>query len=255
MIQPRLLALAALACLLPLQLVPTATAQEPVNRNKPVDANAARGTGAPAASQQAMLVGTVDLVRAFDQYPKWIRLRNELGDTKKRFEEQLSQATKVVEEIKARIGATAQGSEERKRAEFELEMALQQREWSAKMLREKLDLEESRALLAVYEDVESAIAVVAKARGVILVQRVHDLGPSPGEIGKLTAKDVQGRLMAFERKQVWFAATEIDLTNDLIKQLLVPVAETAPKADGKDGNRDGAAPTGNGDGQARRGGQ
>jgi len=36
---------------------------------------------------------------------------------------------------------------------------------------------------------------------------------------------VQGRVVAFERKHVWYAAPELDLTDDLIKSLMVPAGD------------------------------
>jgi Skp family chaperone for outer membrane proteins len=203
-------------------LCSTLPAQAPASTPATVDAAAKRA--APAQ----LLIGSVDLVKAFDQYPKWIRLKGELGKMSDQFEDQIKQINKRLEEIKATVSATAPESDERKRAEFDLEMGLQQRQWLAKTLRDKARAEEAKALLSVYEDVEAAIAVVARNRGVTMVQRVHDLGPSPGDIATLAAKDIDNRLMAFERKQVWFAAPEIDLTDDLIKQLMVPVT-AAPK--------------------------
>lgn len=216
---------------------PAGSAQAPAVRSPaPVDAGARR------AAPTGFVIGTVDLVKAFDQYPKWIRLKGELGKMSDQFEDQIKQINKRLEEIKATISATAPESDERKRAEFDLEMGLQQRQWLAKTLRDKARAEEAKALLSVYEDVEAAIAVVARNRGVTMVQRVHDLGPSPGDIATLAAKDIDNRLMAFERKQVWFAAAEIDLTDDLIKQLMVPVPAVKPAAEPKpaaDGNRGG----------------
>lgn len=200
-------------------------AQDPIGKQSvPVEAKAGRG---PATG---LTIGTVDLVKAFDQYPKWIQLKGELAKLSDQYEEQLKQLTKRLDELRATINATAPDSDERKRAEFELDMGLQQRQWLAKTLRDKARAEEAKALLAVYEDVEAAIAVVARNRGVAMVQRVHDLGPAPADLAKLGAKDVENRLMAFERKQVWFASVEIDLTDDLIKQLMVPVASTARPA-------------------------
>jgi Skp family chaperone for outer membrane proteins len=214
-----LLVFVAVACLGASFAVPRLVAQDPVGKAPvTVDAKAARAT--PAGP----VLGTVDLVKAFDQYPKWIQLKGELAKMSEQFEDQIKQLTKRLDELRATINATAPDSDERKRAEFELDLGLQQRQWLAKTLRDKARAEEAKALLAVYEDVEAAVAVVARNRGVALVQRVHELGPSPGDIGKLGAKEVENRLMAFERKQVWFAAAEIDLTDDLIKQLMVPVA-------------------------------
>ncbi|MFY7948674.1 MAG: OmpH family outer membrane protein, partial [Gemmatimonas sp.] len=100
-------------------------------------------------------------------------------------------------------------------------------------LNEKLDAEQQKAMLAVFEDLEKAIPVVAKARGVGLVLRVHQVPQPPAGITGQRA--TTGRLRAFENKQVWFASEEVDLTPDLIKYLMVPrdgdKAATPPKND------------------------
>ena len=68
----------------------------------------------------------------------------------------------------------------------------------------------------------------AKARGVAMVQRLQAVGAAPGELGKLAPKEVESRVVAFERKVLWYAAPELDLTEDLIKALMVPVADEKP---------------------------
>jgi Skp family chaperone for outer membrane proteins len=184
---------------------------------------------APAAkSVAAQVVGTIDLIRVFDQNPKWAKAKAELARMQDQFKAQIGKQTERIAELNGLIESTAEDSEERRTATFGREMALREREFVAKQATERLEAENARGMLAVYQDIERAIGAVAKARGVAIVQRLQPIGPVPGEIGKLAPKEVEARVVAFERKVVWYAAPELDLTEDLIKALMVPVADDKP---------------------------
>lgn len=179
----------------------------------------------PQAPAAAPTVGTIDLLRVFEQNPRWAKAKGELGRLQEQFKTQLGKVDDRIAELKALAESSAEDSEERRAVVFEREMALRQREFLAKQATERLELEEARAMLVVYQDIETAIGQVAKARGVGVVQRLQAIGPVPGEIGKVAPKEVQARLVAFERKIVWYAAPELDLTDDLIKALMAPVGD------------------------------
>ena len=184
---------------------------------------------APAAkSVAAQVVGTIDLIRVFDQNPAWAKAKAELARMQDQFKAQIGKQTERIAELNGLIESTAEDSEERRTATFGREMALREREFVAKQATERLEAENARGMLAVYQDIERAIGAVAKARGVAIVQRLQPIGPVPGEIGKLAPKEVEARVVAFERKVVWYAAPELDLTEDLIKALMVPVADDKP---------------------------
>ena len=90
-------------------------------------------------------------------------------------------------------------------------------------------------MLTVYEDLDYVIGVVAKRKGVSLVMTKQEISPSTQSIEDLPMSQVQGRVAAYERRQVWFATEELDLTGDIIKELMIPVPdrnspERAPKA-------------------------
>ncbi len=216
-----------------------------------VPAEASSKSGQTGASP---LVGVVDLAKAFDQYPKSIKMKSELDGMAKTFEDRIKSMSKAIDEMKGTIAVLGAESDERRQKEFEYELAIQQRQGLVKIMRERLDLEEMRLSLMVYEDLEQAITTVAKARGVALVLRVQDMGPPSTDLAKMPAKAVQGRFNAFERRQVWFASEQVDLTGDLIKLLMVPLAEKtgdkAGKPDDKAGSKtDGAGATPKGGGQ------
>jgi Skp family chaperone for outer membrane proteins len=188
---------------------------------------------AKPAAAAAPLVGTVDLLRVFEQNPKWSKAKAELEKMQDAFKAQIKKQSDRVAEIRALIDASDENSDQWRNARFELELTMKQREFMSSQASERLELENNRAMLEVYQDIEVAVAQVAKARGVGLVHRLQPIGAAPGEIGKLQAKDVSPRLVAFERKQVWYAAPELDLTDDLIKALMAPIGGDGKPAGGK----------------------
>ncbi len=180
---------------------------------------------AAAEASAAARVGTIDLLRVFEQNPKWTKAKSELEKMQDAFKAQIKKLSDRVQEIRALIDSADENSDEWRNGRFELEMTLKQRDYLSQQATERLELENARAMLAVYQDIEVAIGVVAKARGVALVHRHQPIGAAPGELGKLAAKDVQNRVLGFERKQVWYAAPELDLSDDLIKALMAPVGD------------------------------
>lgn len=212
---------------------------------------AATGEQAAEASAKAppragLVVGVVDLEKAMELYPKALKERERLQKLKESYDEQLQQVTKRLEELKALLPALREGTMERARKQLELEQAMQARQGLAKLLEADLQLEDMRVLLAIYEDIEIAVAQLAKDRGVHVVLRLDTQQEKPDDGDKLAPRQVQRRLEVFDRRKVWFAAEELDLTPALIKMLQVPLElpkSAAPKGDeppapqggGKDG--------------------
>jgi hypothetical protein len=94
-----------------------------------------------------------------------------------------------------------------------------------------MQVETLRMQLSIYEDIDAAISRLAKDRGVHLVMRTEVKDTAPPENGdKASPKSVQNRVFAYERRQVWFAAEELDLTADLIKLLQVWPLESSKGA-------------------------
>jgi len=228
----------AVACLAVVS--PFLTAQETPATPPAADASVRK---APA---NAPLIGVVDLAKAIAQYPKWIELQAKLDALDAQVQERMKQMDTRVDDLRNAVQITSPESEERKRAQFELELAQQERQFLAKSMYEKVDLEQQRALLAVYEDLEKAVPAVAKARGVSLVLRVLQTPQLPPDVPPQSARAVTGRLRSYEARQVWFASDELDLTPDLIKYLMVP--REAKPADGAPANGAPAngAPAGSG---------
>ena len=190
------------------------------------EATAARGAPPPP------LVGVVDVLKAVEQYPRYIELRTALEERIRQYEDQLKALAQQLDELRGTIQILNEGTEERAEKEFELQIGLQRQDYLRKALRDRVALEELRNTLMVYEDLEVAIGKVAKQRGVTLVLSKQDITPSAGPVEEMSAREVQGRVKAYDRRQVWFAADELDLTGDVIKLLQVPLAEK-PSAPGK----------------------
>jgi Skp family chaperone for outer membrane proteins len=188
----------------------------------PAQDPAAAAAAAPAAKTPAApVLGTIDLIRVFEQNPKWAKAQADLARMQEQFKAQIGKLSERIAELNGLIESTAEDSEDRRSATFGREMAMREREFLAKQATDRLESENARAMLAVYQDIE---------RGCAMVQRLQALGPVEGEIGKLAPKQVEARVVAFERKIVWYAAPELDLTEDLIKALMVPVADDKPAA-------------------------
>jgi Skp family chaperone for outer membrane proteins len=194
----------------------------------PAQDPAAPPAASVAKTAAAPVLGTIDLIRVFEQNPKWAKAKTDLARMQDQFKAQIGKLSERITELNGLIESTAEDSDDRRSASFDREMLMRQRDFLAKQATERLEVENARAMLAVYQDVERAIGPVAKARGVAMVQRLQAVGAAPGELGKLAPKEVESRVVAFERKVVWYAAPELDLTEDLIKALMVPVADEKP---------------------------
>jgi Skp family chaperone for outer membrane proteins len=199
-----------------------------------------QAVGRPVAPA-GLVVGTVDIGKAFDLYPRTIKERERLQKIADGSKQQIDEITKRIEELKGSILVLAEGSFDREVKQLDLETAMQKRQGLAKMLGEQLQLEQMRMQLSIYEDLDAAIARLARDRGVHLVLRTEVKDTTATDPADKSPKTVQGRVFAFERRQVWFGAEELDLTSDLIKLLQVwPLepakpAPAAPLGDGKGG--------------------
>ncbi len=232
----------AVACLL--AAGPFLSAQDATAPAKPAPSvsEATAGRNKPAAP----LVGVVDLDKAIENYPRWIELQERLKTMSKQAEDRMKQFQAKLEDARGAVKITNPDSEDGKQAQFQLEMTQQEGKWLYNTLNEKLEAEQQKAMLAVFEDLEKAVPAVAKARGVSIVLRVHQVPEPPAGISGQRA--TTGRLRAFENKQVWFASEEVDLTPDLIKYLMVPREADKPTGDkptgdkpaGSDPKKDGA---------------
>ncbi len=183
----------------------------------------ATAVDAAAKTAVATTVGVVDFVKAFDQYPRYVEMRGQLDALSKTYEGRLKQMTEQIDELRAQLKVVKEDSDERPERELAIERTLADQRAFAKLARDRLELEEMRMMILVYQDFEEAIRRIATNRGLSLVLRVHDMGDAVADPAKLSPKNVQTRIAGFERRQVWFAAEPIDITGDVIKLLQVPL--------------------------------
>jgi Skp family chaperone for outer membrane proteins len=184
--------------------------------------------GSVAALSLAEVVGVVDLARAIETYPKWIATRQQMKDLQEQARGRLAAKTKRVEELRATLASMNEDAQERIQQEFWLRQAREEQQFVAQELDLELKEQSMRFDLDCYEDMEGAIATVAKAKGLRIVHRLANLGPRPANIATMRPPEVQARLNMFERKQVWYSGAELDITADVIKELMVPRANPAP---------------------------
>ncbi|MBX3464852.1 MAG: OmpH family outer membrane protein [Planctomycetes bacterium] len=205
-----------------------------------------RPASRPAGST-GLVVGTVDVNKAYDLYPRTQKERERLKKLADGSQAQIDKVSRRIEELKASVMVLNEGTLEREAKQLDLEMAMAERNGLAKLLGDQFEFEQLRMRLAIYEDIDAAITHLARDRGVHLVLRLKP-AERANEAADKTPKAVQGRVLEFERREVWFAADELDLTSDLIKLLQVwplqPARDGAtPLGDGKAG---GAAPASGG---------
>lgn len=210
-----------------------------------------KGEEAPPTTRRAavpggLVVGIVDLGKAFDLYPRTIKERDRLQKLADGARGRIDKIRQRIQELRATIDVLGEGSYERDGKQLELELAMKEHQGVAALLNDQVQLEQMRMRLSIYEDLDAAVARLAKDRGVHLVLRREEAETAPPAEGdKDSPKMVQNRLIAYDQRHVWFAAEELDLTADLIKLLQVwpldaakdaPAAAPAPAADkGADG--------------------
>jgi Skp family chaperone for outer membrane proteins len=171
------------------------------------------------------VVGVIDIGKALEQYPLFIQMRTDFDKRFEVFQEQLKESLRKLDELRGTVQVMAEGSRERAEAEFQLKMGLQTQDFQRKSLGERLSIEEFRMLLMAYEDLDYAVTKIAKSKGISLVMPKRDIIPSSQPISELPAMEVQDRLQAYQRRSVWFASEEIDLTGDVIKFMMVPLPD------------------------------
>ncbi|MFT4512219.1 MAG: Skp family chaperone for outer membrane protein [Planctomycetota bacterium] len=186
--------------------------------------------GGAAALAQGPVVGVIDVAKAIDQYPVYIKLRTAVDTKFASFQDQLKGELKQIQEMQVSIQLIAEGVPERAEAEHQYKMRLQTQDFRRKYFGDLLAAEELRMMLEVYEDLDFAVAKVAKKSGVAMVLPKRDIPRSPVSIKDMQHREVQARVEAFQRRTVWFAATEVDLTGDVIRYMMTPLpARTSPE--------------------------
>src|SRR5690606_30942724 len=144
--------------------------------------------------------------------------------------------TEQIEQLRVSLGLIKK-AEELALAEQQYKMLLQDKDFSSKFGVELLRAEEARMFLRCYEDIDFAVAKVAKKMGVTLVLPKQDIPQSQVPIAELGGRDLDDRLDAFQRRAVWYSSEELDLTGEVIKYMRTPLTNRpAPDATNNNGS-------------------
>lgn len=172
-------------------------------------------------------IGVVDFVKVVDAYPRAIEERKKIEDLRQKQVAAIEAEVKKLREMDLKRDGLLRGTAERdledhryrlKEAELEGLKQIFDREWRRRI---------EEFSVAMYEDMQRAVEIVAKDRGVQLVLRAH----ADGEASSLDGK---ARLM--EARVIWFASEEIDLTAAVIKRLQLPLPPKAGATQGPAGS-------------------
>jgi Skp family chaperone for outer membrane proteins len=180
--------------------------------------------GKPAA---VPVVAVVDFVKVFEAYPRAIAERKKLEELNDSYQAMAKAEGEKIEALRLARDNFKPRSQEYALKTLELDLASRQLEGHKQIWGGDLEQRQERFLISVYEDIEQAVGMVAKARGVQLVLRAHN------DLGKSTVED---KARVFERRIVWFAAPEVDLTGDVIKMMQAPLPELPKASAGKGEN-------------------
>jgi Skp family chaperone for outer membrane proteins len=176
---------------------------------------------APLATKlEAPKIGIVDFVKVVDAYPRAIAERQKIDELRKQQLTILDAEIKKAREMQLKLSDLQRGTSARDLKEHELRLKEQdvdgmktlfEREWRRKV---------EEFYTSIYADLERAVSIVAKDRGVQLVLRAHP---------ELEDGSTESKARVFEARIVWYSAQELDLTAAVIALLQVPLPPD-PKA-------------------------
>jgi Skp family chaperone for outer membrane proteins len=176
-------------------------------------------------------IGVVDLGKVIDAYPKAVQEQKKLEDLKKEIVEWTAGQLKNLKDLQLRRDAETGRARDIK----DLQIDTGERELRGMRQIRDADLQEQFEKFVVWfhEDVDGVIAQIAKARNLQLVLRTQ---------GKPGDKEPQSsKARSYDRRYVWYASEQIDITADVIKMLQMPPAPEGSA--GKSGTQPGTPRT------------
>lgn len=197
------------------------------------------------AQAPAPVVGVVDIATAIEQYPVFIKQRKVLQEQAQLLEARQAQLQEQLDQMRASLMVVTDASE-REGRRFEYDMEQRRAEHEMSMAGERLRLANTRMMLAAFEDLDYAVAEVARQKGLLLVFKRERIPLNPAPIAEQSDTDVQRRAGAYESRKVLWAAAEIDITDAVIGFMQKPLpSRNAPERAGPAPDR---AAGGNGQG-------
>lgn len=192
---------AAVAVLLSAFLASTPSAQEPV-----ADKSTAQATA-------KLAIGYVDFVKVFEAYPRVAEDRKQLGELKKQRTAKLTEEEAQLKKLQMQAELENKGTARRAEKDLEIQGLGRRLEALQEIYQTEIRMALEEMQVAWFEDAQRAIAIVAKERGLAMVFRVF------GENGET----VRDKATVFEKRAVWYASEEVDITQSVIKVLQVPL--------------------------------
>lgn len=163
-------------------------------------------------------VGVVDMDRVAKAYEKNIRLVKELNRSFAEFHDRLNERFKEIEgKLKANIDAFDPYTPEWVEANVKYRSALSGLEEERKLGNARLNRQRFRQKVEIYEDIERAIAKVAKARGVRLVLRWRAM---------LEKAPLDQQFQVHSSRDLLYYDRALDLTETVIRMLKAPSEST-----------------------------
>lgn len=184
-------------------------------------------TGGRTQAPQVNL-GVVDVNKVLANYPKAIEAKKNLDATAKQIEDKLDEEAAFIKDLRIRQEAYKRGTIEWLRMELDITQALNLRDGHNRVWQAEYNEKVNKFLIQAYDEIEAAIVPVAKAKKVQLVVRRD--------------ASVDFKANQYERRVVWYASDEIDLTAAVIEQLRVPLPAAPPGEKAADKGGNGASP-------------
>lgn len=233
-LMPKLMSIAAVmkSITIPslLALVLSASVSSMPAQNGGKAANASTKSQRAGSQAAGPVVGVIDVGAIVDQYPVFIQMRADLDKRFGQFNEQLKASTEKLEQMRMTLQTMGEDAPQRADFEHQYKMALQNHDYQRKSANDQLANEELRMMLLIYEDLDFAVSKVAKKRGVTLVVPKRDIPMSATPVKDMKIREVEDRVGAFQRRTVWYAAKEVDMTGAVIKYMQDPLpARTSPE--------------------------
>jgi Skp family chaperone for outer membrane proteins len=197
----------------------------------------AQGPTGNQAQPAQVNVGVVDVNKVLANYPKAIDGKKRFDGLGKEIEDRLMAETEQIKSLRLAQESFQRGSRDWQVKELEIAQALSLRDGHKQIWENDYNEQVNRFLVQAYEEVEVAIAQVAKAKNVHIVLR-RDTAES---------QRLDFKTNLYQRRVVWFASDSVDLTAAVIDVLKVPL----PSAGGNAGpaGRGAAAPAATGPGK------
>jgi len=203
------------------------------------DGSHPQGSKPSAQPALANAIGVVDFVQVLQAYPNYLKGSKQLEEEKKARQAILSEEEGKLQELKIKRDGVRPGTRDYNMYTLDLDCAMRHLNGFRDILGNDLDQLTDKLMAQSYEEIEQVVAKIARDRSLLLVLRLHrDLADS----------SPRAKAITYDRRVVWCAVDEIDLTAEVIKQLQAGPPSAPAKADP---GKDAATPKGDRNGKEK----